>query len=117
MILIVDDNEDLLNSINDLVGLVSNEKILLANEGNSALAILKNNKEIKTIITDINMPNGMGGIDLLKNVKELYPEIKRITMSGYIDNRTEAETMGLAQHYLEKPFSIKALTEVLAHKD
>lgn len=112
MILIVDDNEDLLSAIKDLVELVSEEEILCASEGVSALKVLKENKGIKTLITDINMPNGMGGIELLKNVKELYPEILRITMSGYIDNKTELETAGLAQHYLEKPFSIKKLKEI-----
>jgi CheY-like chemotaxis protein len=55
--------------------------VLHASSGLEALEVLKSS-EVAMIISDINMP-GMKGFDLLKEVKRLYPHIKRILMTAY----------------------------------
>lgn len=57
--------------------------ILLAESAIEAVEILKSNR-IDLLITDQMMPD-MSGVELLKEIKSLYPEIppNRVMLSGY----------------------------------
>jgi CheY-like chemotaxis protein len=82
-LLIVDDNPDIL-----LTWRLYLEKagfnVLDAEDGNAALSVL-NKSPIDLLITDIVMPD-MDGIELLLKVKQDYPTIKIITISGKFDS-------------------------------
>ncbi|WP_105619450.1 response regulator [Vallitalea okinawensis] len=54
-----------------------------AENGNQALEVIKEKKP-HIVITDIRMPK-TDGIELLKSINHLYPEIKTIVISGYDD--------------------------------
>lgn len=57
------------------------------------------------LITDVNMPF-LDGVELVKRVKELYPEIVILVLSGYDDFSYVKETlMAGAINYLLKPVS------------
>lgn len=65
------------------------------------------------ILTDISMPK-MSGIDLLKYVKENYPEILVILISGY--EEFEYAKAGIkygAEEYILKPIHLDILTETV----
>ncbi|MBD5781374.1 response regulator [Pelagicoccus sp. NFK12] len=57
--------------------------ILLANNSDEAVALLKDNK-VDLLITDQMMPD-MSGVELLKAIIKLYPEVppSRVMLSGY----------------------------------
>lgn len=57
--------------------------ILLADNARDAVALLKARK-IDLLITDQMMPD-MSGVELLREIKELYPDIppSRVMLSGY----------------------------------
>ena len=57
--------------------------IYMATSAKEALAIL-GQKEIDLIISDENMPGG-SGTDLLKSVRELYPDVIRMMLTGLTD--------------------------------
>jgi CheY-like chemotaxis protein len=79
-ILVVDDVVEIRELICDF--LKDHYRVVLhASSGHEALEVLKSSK-VAMIISDINMP-GMKGFDLLKEVKRLYPHIKRILMTAY----------------------------------
>jgi len=61
--------------------------------------------DFNLVITDIRMP-GISGMDVLKHIKAVHPDIPVIMMTafGTIDNAVEAMKMG-AFDYLTKPFS------------
>jgi two-component system response regulator AtoC len=87
--------------------------ISTAENGSKALALLKDNA-YDLVITDVKMPD-YSGIDLLRKIKELYPQtiVIVITAFGSIENAVEAMRLG-AFNYLLKPFSpdtIEALIE------
>jgi two-component system CheB/CheR fusion protein len=56
------------------------------------------------------MMSGMTGIELLKKVKESFPEIPVLLMTGYSSLSTSIEAMRLgASDYLIKPYSKKVI--------
>lgn len=81
-ILIVDDEVQILKTIRRLFS-ETDYKILTAENGMDALTLLEDNP-IDLIISDMKMPL-MNGYQLLSTVKEKYPHIIRISLSGYAD--------------------------------
>lgn len=79
-VLFVDDEALILNSLKR--GLMDEPYgKFFATSGEQALQILRNNT-ISVLITDMKMP-GMSGLDLLKAVKEDYPDMVKLVLSGY----------------------------------
>lgn len=65
--------------------------------------------EIHLILTDVVMPE-MNGRDLAKRLQILYPNAKRLFMSGYSANVIADDGMlGPSVHFIQKPFSMKDL--------
>jgi two-component system cell cycle sensor histidine kinase/response regulator CckA len=61
--------------------------------------------EIHLLVTDVVMPE-MNGRDLAKNVLSLYPQIRRLFMSGYTsDVIAHQGVLEEGVHFLQKPFS------------
>jgi len=81
--------------------------------GRAALDLLKTN-DFKMVITDLKMP-GMGGLEVLKAIKILQPEIPVIIITGYstVDTAVDAMKNG-AIDYIAKPFSPDQLREKVA---
>jgi DNA-binding NtrC family response regulator len=73
-----------------------------ASDGRSAIELIRRN-EFDVVISDVRMPDS-SGIDLLREVSELYPELPVILMSGGCDASAElaAKEYG-AFAYLMKP--------------
>jgi two-component system response regulator AtoC len=103
-ILIVDDEKDmrwLLNNILKEDGYTTYE----AEDGEEAMNCFKKNSPPDLILLDLRIPGEMDGIDLLKKIKELRPEIQVIILTAYgnIQSAVEATKLG-AYDYLTKPF-------------
>jgi DNA-binding NtrC family response regulator len=81
-ILIVDDEENILNSVSRVLRR-GYYQIFTAKRGEEGLALLKHH-DIHMVISDQKMP-GMSGIDFLKQVKSDYPQIVTIMLTGHAD--------------------------------
>ncbi len=79
-VLFVDDETNVLNSINRIT-IQEEFKSLFATSGEKALEQFEEN-EIAVIVTDMRMPK-MNGLDLLEKVKEISPNTVRMVLSGY----------------------------------
>jgi DNA-binding NtrC family response regulator len=67
--------------------------------------------EIHMLMTDVVMPE-MNGRDLAKNILDLYPNMKRLFMSGYTaDVIAHHGVLDKGVNFIQKPFSIKVLSE------
>ena len=113
-ILIVDDEEDILWSLqNNLCNDALQVDIAVAASGEEALKILGNSEQIDLVITDIKMP-GISGLDLLIEIKNRYPYTSVIIMTAFpsTEYKKEAILKG-SLHFLEKPFDINALREMV----
>src|SRR5262245_9368712 len=84
-----------------------------AGNGEDAL-ILAERRNFDVAIFDIMMP-GMSGLELLKRFKADHPdcEVVLLTGQGSIETAVEAMKLG-AYDYLQKPFPLKDLEQVLA---
>lgn len=65
------------------------------------------------VVTDLKLPN-LSGVDLLRKLKEALPrtEIAIMTGHGSIESAVEAMRLG-AYDYIEKPFRVERLRQVL----
>jgi DNA-binding NtrC family response regulator len=81
--------------------------------GRAALDLLQG-KDFNMVITDLKMP-GMSGLEVLKAIKILQPEIPVIIITGYstVDTAVDAMKNG-AIDYIAKPFSPDQLREKVA---
>ncbi len=112
-ILIVDDDPSLRDVLSKTLAM-ENFSVVAAEDGNHALKILQNNKDIVLLLSDVQM-QPMNGHDLLQNCKKLYPELPVVLMTAYgtIENAVSAMHDG-AVDYLVKPFEYKALVEMVS---
>ena len=81
--------------------------------GRLALEMIQE-KDFDLVITDLKMP-GMGGMEVLKTIKILQPEVPVLIITGYstVDTAVEAMKNG-AVDYVAKPFTPEALLEKVA---
>lgn len=87
-VLFVDDDEIVLRSLER--GLLDEPyNKLFAKSCKEALEILER-EEVHVIVTDMLMPE-MNGLEFLKVVREKYPQIVRLVLSGYMHD-TELQT-------------------------
>lgn len=80
-ILVVDDDAEIRELISDYLSDHDGYRIITVENGLKALDILKR-ENVDLVLSDINMPV-MKGFDLLKEVKEKYPKIKRVLITAY----------------------------------
>jgi two-component system, NtrC family, response regulator PilR len=103
-ILVVDDEESIREFLEIMLKKEGYE-VTTAEDGARAKDILTK-KSFDMIVSDLQMPN-MTGIELLKHVKESYPEtvFMLITAFGTTETAVDAMKMG-AYDYVTKPFKI-----------
>jgi DNA-binding NtrC family response regulator len=106
-ILIVDDEQIIRESLSGWLERDGYE-IMTAASGEKSLELLKTN-HFDILLVDIKM-DGMSGIEVLKHVKEHYPDIDviMITAFGSIPSSVQAMKIG-AYDYLLKPFDPEEL--------
>lgn len=111
-VLIVEDNEGIRTMLNDRLS--SSFLITLASNGKEALEILAS-KTMDVVVTDIMMPE-MDGMELCRQIKA-NPDLSHIpiviiTAKNDLDSKVKGLQLG-AEAYIEKPFSIKYLREMI----
>ena len=103
-VLFVDDEEKILKALRR--GLLEEPyKTLFAGSGKEALEILEHN-QVHVLITDMRMPE-MNGLELLGIVKNKYPYIIRLILSGYAETETllRAINEGEIYRFIPKPWN------------
>lgn len=103
-LLFVDDEESVLSSLQRIF-LEENYRILTATSADKALAIM-NSERINLIISDHRMP-GITGAELLKEIKQRWPETIRIMLTGYADVHSimGAVKDGAVYKFITKPWN------------
>ena len=88
-ILVMDDNEDLRESLSRILRQIGYEDIELTDNGSEAVELYQkyweSKKKIDVVILDLTVPGGMGGEKTIKKLREIDPKVKAIVSSGYVD--------------------------------
>ena len=111
-ILLVDDEQSICSALNRTFR-KNNFRVFEANSGEQALELLANN-DIDVIVSDQRMPK-MTGTELFSVVKNLYPKVGRIILSGHSDMQDLQEAINEAEVYrfLPKPWNEEQLLETV----
>jgi CheY-like chemotaxis protein len=113
-VLIVDDEETFLLSINDGLSVYNKYfSLFTATNGLEAVKLLKSNPSIDLVITDLKMPK-MDGFELLTYMKRNFPQTPVVLMTAYGTPKIEeiAGAMGI-YGYLEKPLDINIIADTI----
>jgi len=102
--LVVDDDPAVLELLAEMLEELGCE-VLTQQNAAEALTVLRNDRRIEILLTDINMP-GIAGFELAEQAKRLRPGVKPILVSG-------RETDGYGYPLLRKPFLQNDLVRVL----
>jgi DNA-binding NtrC family response regulator len=106
-LMLVDDEERFLQTTSKMIR-KKGVDVLTANSGEACLEMLT--KElVHVIVLDVKMP-GMDGVETLKQIKQRYPRIEVIMLTGHAtaDSAVEGLKSG-ATDYLQKPTSVEDL--------
>ena len=118
-VLVVDDNSIVLDSCRRVLEAEGFE-VRLASSVNKALEAM-NDDGFDLLLIDVKMPE-RNGMDLMGEVKQTWPDIPVIVMSGYPTTETicDAARMGAA-NFIPKPFTpdelIDALRQVIPNEE
>lgn len=107
MVLVVDDDRDVLETVADSVRSLPDVLVQTAMSGKKALELARA-RDFDLFITDAQMPI-MSGIELLTQLKRERPDTAVIVMSGDAMLRHRAIRTG-ADGILAKPFRLEHLT-------
>ena len=109
-ILVVEDSR----AVRDVIvrGLISaGFNVIEACHGADAMAVMeKHNAPIHLVLTDVVMPE-MSGVDLVTHLRDWYPAIRVLFMSGYSQHAVETYGVMVSNtDLLQKPFELHQLT-------
>jgi PAS domain S-box-containing protein len=86
--------------------------VLTADGGAAALDVLRRDPDIEILFTDVVMPKGMSGVDLMHEARRLRPGLKVLLASGYA--RGQLPTIPEGVDFIAKPYRVDELRDRLA---
>ena len=110
-VVLIDDENEILNDRSKIINELGFE-CFTAKDGKEGITII-NQEQPDVVLTDMKMPK-YDGFYVLKEAKNMNPNIPIVVFSGYgtIQSAVEAMKLG-AYDYLQKPFSIEMMEVVL----
>lgn len=117
-VLIMDDEEMLRLVLTAMLNHLGYD-ILAAKDGAEALDLYmraaKEGVPFDAVISDLTVPGGMGGAELIKKLVQFDPKVKAIVSSGYFNDPIMANYQEYGfKAVVSKPYSIEELGEVLS---
>ncbi|UUF03172.1 response regulator [Xanthomonas hortorum] len=109
-LLMVEDQEEL----RELIGEALRDAgitVDTADDGHSALRMLRESGPYDVVFSDIRMPNGMSGIELSEQVTQLLPQARIILASGFA--KAQLPPLPPQVDFLPKPYRLRQLIDML----
>jgi signal transduction histidine kinase len=110
-LLVVDDEPDLVQSVQDL--LRRDYRVLGATRARQGLELMQTER-VDIVMSDQRMPE-MSGVEMLCQIREAYPDAVRLLITGYADLTAviDAINQGNVYRYISKPFNHEDLKATL----
>ena len=111
-ILIVDDDEIIRTLLHDLLEEDEGYVCEVAASGEEGLTEIKN-QDFDLVMLDIKLP-GKDGIEILRTVRKMNPDLNVIMMTGHPNIKTEKESIRLgAFKYITKPIDFEKVLPMI----
>ena len=89
-----------------------NYRTVEAGDGQTAIAAVTGNAEIRLIMSDIVLPGSINGIELYKQARALRPDLRTILTTGYVSDSVDLDSETIAQlEHIPKPYRIAELAQ------
>ena len=117
-ILIMDDNEDLRESLRRVLRQIGYSNMEFTENGSEAVSSykksFKTNKKFDVVILDLTVPGGMGGEETIKKLRKFDPNVSAIVSSGYVDKEIMSDHCKYGfKAALPKPYTIDDIRECM----
>jgi DNA-binding response OmpR family regulator len=110
-VLMVDDEEDFVKTLAERMKMRDLESDVALN-GEQALQLVQDDVP-DVMVLDLKMP-GVDGMEVLRRVRETYPKVQVVILTGHGSEKDEAEARRLGAYaYLRKPVEIEVLIKTL----
>ena len=110
-ILVVDDQESMRDMLADLLDMMGYESCTVESASEALEKLI--GSEIDLVITDLNMPE-MDGMELMKRIKELEPDLPVIVITGYGTFQTEKKVLSSGAYgYIPNPCTIHRVQDTV----
>ncbi|SCA57262.1 Response regulator containing a CheY-like receiver domain and an HD-GYP domain [Candidatus Terasakiella magnetica] len=109
-LMIIDDDANLLSGLKRQYH--KRFDLLTAESGAQALELLKEHRDVGVVVTDMRMPE-MDGLETLKHIREISPDVVRIMLTGNADQQTaiDAVNEGEIFRFYNKPCDADVLAK------
>mgnify|MGYP002639290185 CR=1 FL=1 len=107
-ILVVDDELDLIEVAKQSLESLG-YRVITAINGGQALMLLTAHEEIDLLFSDIVMPGGINGHQLVQRARTVRPELRALLTSGYAQDALADSSNGEPQTVLRKPYNQEEL--------
>jgi CheY-like chemotaxis protein len=108
-VLVVEDNDDVRELAESVLGMAG-YAVLAAASGEQALDLLRGGARVDLLFTDVIMPGGMNGLQLVDEARRLRPRLPVLVTTGYMDELPGRE-QGQRLNILAKPYKHGDLLE------
>jgi len=109
-ILVVEDNDDVRELAESMLGMAGYE-VLSAPSGERALGLLESGEQADLLFTDVIMPGGMNGLELIERVHAKRPGLPVLVTTGYMDELPGRGKPSGTLDVLSKPYQHQDLLE------
>jgi PAS domain S-box-containing protein len=110
-VLVVDDNADVREMSAAFLGSLGYDTIE-AESGEAALVLLESTT-VDLVFSDVIMPGGMNGLQLIDAVRRTYPGVATLAATGYSENALERPASAPDLQILPKPFKLDDLADMV----
>lgn len=108
-ILVVEDEEPVRRMTLRVLRHCGFQNILQACSSEEALELVGQHAAVDLLLTDLMMP-GIGGVELVERLRETWPDLRVVFMSGYTDDELKNRAVEIrGAEFLQKPFSPRQL--------
>ena len=78
-----------------------------------AIAVLEHRDDVYLVVTDINLPGSLNGLQLAALVRDRWPAINIIAVTGYSAPRSDELPTGSL--FVPKPYSAQNIMQAVRH--
>jgi CheY-like chemotaxis protein len=85
--------------------------VVQAADADEAIRVLQGHPNIRVVLTDIDMPGSMDGLELAQAIRHRWPPIQVVLTSGKM--RPAADELPDRSHFVPKPYDFYKLANLL----